>query len=42
MIKTYANWKGDLEEYLQIGDVVDEEMADYFLNVLPRPAGRQE
>ncbi len=35
MIKTYANWKGDLEDYLQIGDVVDEEMADHFLNVLP-------
>ena len=33
--KTYADWKGDLSQYLDIGDVVDEEMADYFINVLP-------
>lgn len=29
------NWKGDLEEYLQVGDLVDQEMVDYFINVLP-------
>ncbi|MBP2657188.1 MAG: hypothetical protein H6Q69_220 [Firmicutes bacterium] len=35
MIKTYANWEGDLGAYLQIGDEVDQEMVDYFINVLP-------
>lgn len=34
-MKTYAEWKGNLDEYLQIGDVVDEEMVEYFYNVLP-------
>jgi hypothetical protein len=34
-IKTYANWDCDLDDYLQIGDVVDEEIYDHFLNVLP-------
>lgn len=34
-MKTYANWKGDLGEYLQVGDEVDQEMVDYFINVLP-------
>lgn len=34
-MKTYKDWKGSLNEYLQIGDLVDEEMVDYFLNVLP-------
>lgn len=24
-----------LDQYLQVGDSVDEEMADYFVNVLP-------
>jgi hypothetical protein len=36
--KTRAGWREsnlDLSHYLQIGDVVDEEMADYFLCVLP-------
>lgn len=35
IIKTYENWKGDLGEYLQVGDYTDEEMAMYFLNVMP-------
>ena len=35
MKKTYADWKGSLEEYLSIGSIVDQEMVDYFLNVLP-------
>lgn len=30
MLKTYENWNGDLEDYLQPGDVVDEEMSDHF------------
>jgi hypothetical protein len=37
-IKTYAAWENsglDLDEYLQIGDVVDAEMEMYFLEVLP-------
>lgn len=35
-LKTYENWKkGSLSEYLQIGDEVDEEMMEHFLNVLP-------
>jgi hypothetical protein len=34
-MKTYENWKGSLNEYLQIGDVVDEEMQNYFIDVLP-------
>lgn len=34
-MKTYANWKGNLGDYLKVGDEVDQEMVDYFLNVLP-------
>jgi hypothetical protein len=34
-MKTYKNWKGNLENYLQPGDVVDEEMVNYFIDVLP-------
>ena len=37
-MKTLAGWhesKLDLGKYLQPGDVVDQEMVDYFLNVLP-------
>jgi len=34
-MKTYENWNEPLNEYLQIGDIVDEEMADYFVEVLP-------
>jgi len=36
--KTRAGWREsrlDLDRYLQVGDLVDEEMYDYFLNVLP-------
>lgn len=38
LIKTYENWCAsglDLSQFLRIGDVVDEEMADYFIEVLP-------
>jgi hypothetical protein len=35
MIKTYENWNCSLSEYLQIGDLVDEEMKNYFRDVLP-------
>lgn len=34
-IKTYEGWTGDLSNYLQVGDVVDGAMYDYFINVLP-------
>lgn len=34
-MKTFADWKGDLHDYLQIGDHVDDEMFQHFLNVLP-------
>lgn len=34
-IKRYEDWKGNLDEYLQVGDIVDEDMYWYFVNVLP-------
>ena len=37
-MKTYKQWtesKKDLNEFLQIGDVVDEDILDYFIGVLP-------
>jgi hypothetical protein len=34
-VKTYANWETDLSEYLQIGNIVDDEMVEYAYNVLP-------
>lgn len=37
-IKTYEQWsesKKDLSEFFQIGDLVDEEIVDFCLNVLP-------
>ena len=37
-MKTYSAWgesRQSLDHFLLIGDVVDEEMADYFINVLP-------
>lgn len=34
-IKTYADWDRDLDRYLQVGDVVDEEMYCHFLDVMP-------
>lgn len=35
IIKTYANWTGDLYEYLQVGDIVDNEIYNHFVNVMP-------
>ena len=35
MLKTYANWKGDLSNYLNWGDEVDEAMMDYVIGCLP-------
>lgn len=34
-LKTYENWKGNLDEYLEIGDEVDEGIVDHFISVLP-------
>lgn len=34
-VKTYEQWEGDLSEYLQVGDYVDEAMVDHFVNVVP-------
>ncbi|GLO66164.1 hypothetical protein [Oceanobacillus kimchii] len=35
MHKTAENWNCDLNKYLQIGDTVDEELYNHFVNVLP-------
>lgn len=34
-IKTYKEWKGDITEYLNINDIVDNEIIEHFRNVLP-------
>ncbi|MBD7916423.1 hypothetical protein H9660_14865 [Clostridium sp. Sa3CUN1] len=34
-IKTYKEWKGDITDYLNINDIVDNEIIEYFRNVLP-------
>lgn len=34
-IKKYSDWKGDLGRFLNIGDLVDEDFVEYFINVLP-------
>ncbi len=44
-MKTYIEWNGsvlDLSAFLQIGDAVDQEMADYFLCVLPPACHRSD
>jgi hypothetical protein len=35
MVKEFRNWKGTIDEYLKVGDVVDEAFRDYFATVLP-------
>ncbi|RJX40956.1 hypothetical protein D3P09_02760 [Paenibacillus pinisoli] len=35
ILKRYADWKGSLKDFLQIGDEVDEDIVNHFLNVLP-------
>jgi hypothetical protein len=35
VVKRYDDWKGSLNEFLQVGDLVDEKFVDYFINVLP-------
>lgn len=35
-MKTFKEWTGEkITDYLQIGDVVDNEMYNHFLNILP-------
>lgn len=35
-MKKYADWKKEsIYEFLQAGDVVDEEFVQYFINVMP-------
>ncbi|WP_368263016.1 hypothetical protein [Clostridium disporicum] len=36
-VKTYADWNDGqyIEEYLTVGDIVDNEMYEHFLNVIP-------
>lgn len=33
--KTGEAWKGSLHEYLDIGDTVDDDIVDHFINVMP-------
>lgn len=40
-IKTFEAWKGDLDTYLQVGDLVDDEMVNHFLGAVP-PATNTE
>lgn len=41
-MKTYKDWNGDLGSYLEVGDIVDGEMYDYFINVLPPRTNRSD
>jgi hypothetical protein len=34
-MKTYAAWEGSLTRYLQPGDVIDDELVKYLINVVP-------
>lgn len=34
-MKLYKDWEGDMGSFLQVGDLVDQEFVDYFINVLP-------
>lgn len=34
-MKTYQEWEGSLTTYLEAGDLVDEEMVQHFINVMP-------
>jgi hypothetical protein len=41
-MKTYKDWKGSLHKYLDIFDLVDEEMVNHFTNVLPPATFRRD
>lgn len=34
-VKTYQGWEGDINDYLQVGDLVDFQMVAFFLRSLP-------
>lgn len=34
-VKRYQDWQDDLGTFLQIGDLVDQEFVNYFIDVLP-------
>lgn len=40
-VKTYEGWKGSLHKYLEVGDIVDEQIKDHFVNVMPPRLYRQ-
>jgi len=36
VLKAFEHWKsGELAEYLEVGDLVDDEMVNYFLTAMP-------
>ncbi|UOE58230.1 hypothetical protein IRB79_26755 (plasmid) [Cytobacillus oceanisediminis] len=35
ILKTFLGWKGSLYQYLNVGDLVDEDMVSYYRNVIP-------
>jgi len=41
-VKTYEEWDKDLSEYLDIGDLVDKEMVNYFVETLPPACNRSD
>lgn len=43
-MKTFKDWKKEetIAEYLQIGDIVDNEMYEHFLNILPPITSRND
>jgi hypothetical protein len=34
-IKRFEDWKGNLRDFLEIDDLVDDEIYEHFINVLP-------
>lgn len=34
-MKRYEDWTGNLHDFLEVGDLVDEDFVDYFIGVLP-------
>jgi hypothetical protein len=35
ILKTYEEWEGNLHDYLQVNDLVDEKIAKRFLDIVP-------
>lgn len=34
-MKTYKEWRGSISDYLKVGDIVDKEMVEHFINCYP-------